>query len=260
LSIILQISFMMAAEKAGSKTGKAFQKVKSALNLKKRFSKMNLRQEGQSQKPPTQEQNERSRQCKCLGARPGDPPNIGLQTMTSEELREVLNEAGRALARGHVDYGFIGGVALYTYGQLRMTKDVDILVPDGQVQYARQMLRQNTGGRFNWDPAYSHTHMWYELDHRCVNIDVVSPQPLGLPQNFLQTPSGERVTYHARRLVHPRGIMEMKRIAQQFRASTTDAEDIAWLEGRIEDLERDIAEQMPTNPVSWDAARQGPPP
>ncbi|KAF7159528.1 hypothetical protein CNMCM5623_004866 [Aspergillus felis] len=120
-----------------------------------------------------------------------------------------------------------------------MTTDVDILVPDGQVH---------------------HTHMWYELDHRCVNIDVVSPQQLGLPQNFLQTPSGARVTYHARRLVHPRGIMQMKRIAQQFRASTTDAGDIAWLEEQIEHLEREIADQMPTNPVSWDAARQGPPP
>ncbi|GIK03395.1 hypothetical protein Aspvir_007464 [Aspergillus viridinutans] len=232
----------MAGEKAGSKTGKALQKVKSALNLKKRFSKINLRNEGQSQKTPTQGRNERSRQCKCLGARPGDPPNIGLQNMTSEELREVLKRSPLGVA------------------SRAMTKDVDILVPDGQVQYARQLLRQNSGGRFNWDPAYSHTHMWYELDHRCVNIDVVSPQQLGLPQDFLQTPNGARVTYHRRRLVHPRGIMQMKRIAQQSRASPTDAEDIAWLEGRIEGLEREIAEQRPTDPVSWDAARQGPPP
>ncbi|KAF4231579.1 hypothetical protein CNMCM8980_005226 [Aspergillus fumigatiaffinis] len=239
-------SLTMAGEKAGSKTGKAIQKVKSALNLKQRFSKKNLRDEGQRQKTQTQERNDRTRQCKCLGTRPGDPPNIGLENMTNEELREVLNEAGRALTYGRVDYGFIGGAALYTYGQLRMTKDVDILVPNGQVQHARQTLRQNSGGRFNWDPAYSRTHM--------------CPQQLDLPQDFLETPNGARVAYHARRLVHLRGIMQMKRIAHQARASAKDAEDIAWLEGHMGDLEREIAEQRPRDPVEWDAARQGPRP
>jgi hypothetical protein len=54
--------------------------------------------------------------------------------------------------------------------------------------------------------------------------------------------------------------MQMKRIAHQARASAKDAEDIAWLEGHMGDLEREIAEQRPRDPVEWDAARQGPRP
>ncbi|KAF7134051.1 hypothetical protein CNMCM5793_005631 [Aspergillus hiratsukae] len=232
----------MAAEKGPSKAGKACGKVKSALNLKKRFSKMNIRDEDKTQKTPTQKAptqeqkgNERTRQCK-----------------------DVFNEAERALNEGGIEYGVVGGAALYTYGQLRMTKDLDILVPKGQVRRARHALRDNSGGRFNWDRAYSHDHMWYELAHRCVNIDVVSPEQLDLPQNFLETQNGARITHHGRRLVNPHGILQMKRLALQSRTSAHDAEDIEWLEENMEQLDREIAPQGPRGRVSSDAARQGP--
>lgn len=55
-----------------------------------------------------------------------------------------MEPAKRALTAKGVEYGFIGGAASYTYGQLRMTKAVDILVPDGQVRLARHALRDNS--------------------------------------------------------------------------------------------------------------------
>ncbi|RHZ49713.1 hypothetical protein CDV55_101255 [Aspergillus turcosus] len=56
-----------------------------------------------------QKQNEQTRQCKCLGDRPGDPPKIGLQNMTVQDfpipMQEVLsNDSSRDLKDplGHI--------------------------------------------------------------------------------------------------------------------------------------------------------------
>jgi hypothetical protein len=67
---------------------------------------MNLREDGHSQQTLARERNELSRKCRCAGARRGDPADIGLQDMTVEQTREVLDAAGSAFASSSIDCGF----------------------------------------------------------------------------------------------------------------------------------------------------------
>ncbi|RHZ54481.1 hypothetical protein CDV55_102949 [Aspergillus turcosus] len=75
--------------------------------------------------------------CSCLDTESTPSPKQGSILWNMEPAKRALTAKG-------VEYGFIGGAALYTYGQLRMTKAVDILVPDGQVRLARHALRDNS--------------------------------------------------------------------------------------------------------------------
>ncbi|RHZ49716.1 hypothetical protein CDV55_102312 [Aspergillus turcosus] len=145
--------------------------------------------------------------------------------MTDMELREVFNEAERALNTGGIEYGVVGGAALYTYGQLRMTKDLDILVPQRPGPARTSCPKRQFSRTLQLGPC-------------------LQPRSyvLGLPRNFLETQNGARVEYHGRRLVNPRGILQMKRLALQFRTSAHDAEDIEWLEENMERLDREIGQ------------------
>jgi hypothetical protein len=104
-------------------------------------------------------------------------PSICHDELTRGDMYEALEAIAAALPAG--SYALIGGVACLLLGHTRGTKDIDIVVPDGEAPRAAQLLARSP--KFGTERmASGRCRCWFNAaSRRHHNVDVLEPRDIG---------------------------------------------------------------------------------
>lgn len=181
-----------------------------------------------------------------------------------QHIRQAYRAVGNCL-NGNVSYALVGGAACQSFGSNRLTSDVDLVVPQGQIRAARRLLAADTQS-FTVDPRILHTQ--YNSDPP-IQIELLSP-PTMCREHFDQnTPT---VTMEVEgtevRVLHPKLILNAKcrsilgRTTDERKAA--DSGDIVFLLKYLGESERgdrgEVEIQVPNAThkfVEWFVERYG---
>lgn len=147
-------------------------------------------------------------------------------------LKTELLGVARALHRTEIPYALCGGLAVVVHGYPRLTRDIDLLVQEGDLDRARKALGKVgftiPGGLIPFDVGKEHERRVFRLSKR-IDDELLTLDLVLVPQ-FLQDVWEDREAYEVEsvpiEVVSREGLLRMKRIA----ARPQDLSDIENLE------------------------------
>lgn len=123
-----------------------------------------------------------------------------------QHIRQAYKAVGNCL-NGNITYALVGGAACQSLGSNRLTSDVDLVVPQGQIRAARRLLAADTQN-FTVNPRTLHT---LYNSNPPIQIELLSPPTMFREQFDQNTPTvvievdGTEV-----RVLHPKLILNAK--------------------------------------------------
>ena len=134
-------------------------------------------------------------------------------------LKTELLAAARALDQAAIPYAVCGGLAVVLHGFPRLTRDLDFLVQESDLEPAKEALGK-TGftiprGMVPFDIGKEHERRIFRLSKR-IGAELLTVDLLLVPK-FLQDVWGDREVYEVEgvpiQVVSREGLLKMKRIA-----------------------------------------------
>ena len=134
-------------------------------------------------------------------------------------LKTELLAAARALDQAAIPYAVCGGLAVVLHGFPRLTRDLDFLVQESDLEPAKEALGKTgftiPGGLIPFDIGKEHERRIFRLSKR-IGAELLTVDLLLVP-DFLQDVWDDREVYEVEgvpiQVVSRKGLLKMKRIA-----------------------------------------------
>lgn len=155
-----------------------------------------------------------------------------------QHIRQAYRAVGNCL-NGNITYALVGGAACQSLGSNRLTSDVDLVVPQGQIGTARRLLAADMQN-FTVDPRTLHTHY---NSNPPIQIELLSPPTMFREQFDQDTPTViVEVDGTELRVLQPKSILNAKCRSILGRATderkAADSRDILFLLKYLGERER----------------------
>lgn len=151
---------------------------------------------------------------------------ITTSPMDQATMYEMIDAVSRALP-GNLDYRVIGGVAMAKFGSTRLTKDLDLLVPDNTVAaVVERLLANKKKFEAKQGGGWSSKVLFKSSNGENYNVDIMSPAQL---HEDFEYPPGSDI-FRGAHIPKPAQLLNMKILAYQRRGKKeNDAADILCL-------------------------------